>query len=122
MTDLPSGTVTFLFTDIEGSTRLLEELGADAYAKALAEHRRVLRDAFGRHGGVEVDTQGDAFFYVFADPGAALLAARDGQAALAEGSIAVRMGVHTGEALRGEAGYVGREVHRAARIGAAGHG
>ena len=63
--DLPSGTVTFLFTDIEGSTRLLHELGEQAYADALAEHRRVLRDAFGRHGGVEVDTQGDAFFVAF---------------------------------------------------------
>jgi len=62
---LPSGTVTFLFTDIEGSTRLLHELG-DAYADALAEHRRVLREAFARHGGVEVDTQGDAFFVAFA--------------------------------------------------------
>src|SRR5438067_10586399 len=70
---LPSGTVTFLFTDIEGSTRLLRELG-DAYADALAEHRRVLRDAFARHGGVEVDTQGDAFFVVFARASAALAA------------------------------------------------
>ena len=61
MSELPTGTVTFLFTDIEGSTRLLHELGDD-YADALAEHRRVLREAFARHGGVEVDTQGDAFF------------------------------------------------------------
>ena len=65
MRNLPSGTVTFLFTDIEGSTRLLHELGAEDYANALAEHRRVLREAFERHGGVEVDTQGDAFFVAF---------------------------------------------------------
>jgi class 3 adenylate cyclase len=65
--DLPSGTVTFLFTDIEGSTKLMGELGAEAYAKALAEHRRVVRDAFVHHSGVEVDTQGDAFFYAFSD-------------------------------------------------------
>ena len=65
MRDLPSGTVTFLFTDVEGSTKLLHELGADGYAEALAEHRRVLREAFGSHGGVEVDTQGDAFFVAF---------------------------------------------------------
>jgi class 3 adenylate cyclase len=64
MTELPTGTVTFLFTDIEGSTRLLHELG-DAYADALAEHRRVLREVFARHGGAEVDTQGDAFFVAF---------------------------------------------------------
>jgi class 3 adenylate cyclase len=66
--ELPRGTVTFLFTDIEGSTRLLHELGPDEYAARLAEHRRVLREAFERHGGVEVDTQGDAFLYAFADP------------------------------------------------------
>src|SRR5947199_4098154 len=94
---LPSGTVTFLFTDIEGSTRLLQELG-DAYADALAEHRRVLRDAFGRHGGVEVDTQGDAFFVVFSRASDALAAASEAQAGL-DGPIRVRMGVHTGEPL-----------------------
>ena len=69
--DLPTGTVTFLFTDIEGSTRLLQELGAEEYADALAEHRRVLREAFERYGGVEVDTQGDAFFVAFATRAAA---------------------------------------------------
>ena len=67
MPELPRGTVTFLFTDIEGSTRLLHELGPERYAEALAEHRVVLRDAFVRNGGVEVDTQGDAFFVAFAD-------------------------------------------------------
>jgi class 3 adenylate cyclase len=74
---LPAGTVTFLFTDIEGSTRLLHELG-DAYAEALAEHRRVLRESFARHGGVEVDTQGDAFFVAFARALDALAAAQEG--------------------------------------------
>jgi predicted ATPase len=122
MTELPDGTVTFLFTDIEGSTRLLDEVGEARYEELLAQHRSTLRNAFSRHGGVEVDTQGDAFFYVFEDAGAALQAAADGQAGLAEGPIAVRMGAHTGEARRGESGYVGREVHRGARIAAAGHG
>src|SRR5438094_4546616 len=117
---LPSGTVTFLFTDIESSTRLLHELG-DAYADALAEHRRVLREAFARHGGVEVDTQGDAFFVAFARASDALAAAREAQSAL-DGEIRVRMGIHTGEPLLTEEGYVGIDVHRAARIAAAGHG
>ena len=84
MRELPTGTVTFLFTDIEGSTRLLQELG-DGYADALAEHRRLLRAAFERHGGVEVDTQGDAFFVVFASAEAALDAAVEAQRALAAG-------------------------------------
>jgi class 3 adenylate cyclase len=117
---LPSGTVTFLFTDIESSTRLLHELGAE-YAEALAEHRRVLRDAFDRHGGVEVDTQGDAFFVAFARASDALAAAREAQSALT-GPVRVRVGVHTGEPLVTEEGYVGIDVHRAARIAAAGHG
>ena len=85
MRDLPSGTVTFLFTDVEGSTKLLHELGAEAYAEALAEHRRVLREAFARHGGVEVDTQGDAFFYAFPSAAGAMEAARGAQAALSGG-------------------------------------
>jgi predicted ATPase len=119
--DLPAGTVTFLFTDIEGSTRLLHELG-DAYADALAEHRRALRDAFERHGGVEVDTQGDAFFVAFARATDALAAAGDAQSALGKGPIRVRMGIHTGEPLVTDEGYVGLDVHRAARIAAVGHG
>ena len=81
MSELPSGTVTFLFTDIEGSTRLLHELGEDGYAEALAEHRTVLREAFARHGGVEVDTQGDAFFVAFPTAPGALAAARRGAGA-----------------------------------------
>lgn len=121
MRAFPTGTVTFLFTDIEGSTQLLHELG-DAYADALAEHRRVLREAFARHGGVEVDTQGDAFFVAFARARDALAAAAEGQAALESGPIRVRMGLHTGEPLVTEEGYVGIDVHRAARIAAAGHG
>jgi class 3 adenylate cyclase len=120
--ELPTGTVTFLFTDIEGSTRLIEELGEDGYVGALAEHRRLLREAFSARGGVEVDTQGDAFLYAFPDPSEALAAAADGQEALASGPVKVRVGLHTGEArLTGE-GYAGRELHRAARIAACGHG
>ena len=120
--DLPAGTVTLLFTDIEGSTRLIEELGEEGYVHALAEHRRLLRGVLSEHGGVEVDTQGDAFLYAFADPAEALAAAAQGQDALAPVQVKVRMGVHTGELqLTGE-GYAGRELHRAARIAASGHG
>ena len=89
---LPSATVTFLFTDVEGSTRLLQELGAEAYAEALAEHRRVLRKVFAAEGGVEVDTQGDAFFYVFTDARAAVAAGAAGKMALEPGLIRIRMG------------------------------
>src|SRR4051794_14655488 len=99
MQNFPAGTVTFLFTDIEGSTSLLHELGAERYAKALAEHRRVLRKTFQDHGGVEVDTQGDAFFVAFGEAGEALGAAREAQEALATEAIRVRMGLHTGEPL-----------------------
>ena len=116
MAELPRGTVTFLFTDIEGSTRLLHKLGAERYAAALAEHRHALRTVFAEHGGVEVDTQGDAFFYSFPTAPNALAAAREAQAALAPTDIAVRMGVHTGTAFVTEEGYVGEDVHRAARI------
>jgi predicted ATPase len=119
--ELPTGTVTFLFTDIEGSTRLLQELG-DEYADVLAEHRRALREAWRQHGGVEVDTQGDAFFVAFARASDAVAAAVDAQGALADGPVRVRMGLHTGEPLRVDEGYVGVDVHRAARIAAAGHG
>jgi Adenylate and Guanylate cyclase catalytic domain/NB-ARC domain len=119
---LPSGTVTFLFTDIEGSTRVLHELGPEAYALALVEHRRLLRDAFATHGGVEVDTQGDAFFYAFPAAPGALAAASEATAALAPGPIRVRIGLHTGAPhLTGE-GYVGEDVHLGARIAAAGDG
>jgi len=120
--DLPGGAVTLLFTDVEGSTKLLHALGAADYAEALAEHRRVLRAAFERHGGVEVDTQGDAFFFAFPDSPSGLAGAWEARSALEGGPISVRMGVHTGTPLRTEEGYVGVDVHRAARIAAAGHG
>jgi len=119
--ELPTGTVTFLFTDIEGSTKLLHELG-DGYADALGEHRRSLRAAFAANDGVEVDTQGDAFFVAFSRARDALAAAKAGQEALASGPILVRMGVHTGEPVVTDEGYVGLDVHRAARIAAVGHG
>jgi class 3 adenylate cyclase len=119
---LPTGTVTFLFSDIEGSTRLLDELGADRYSEALAVHRRCIRDAFTAHAGVEVDTQGDAFFVAFQRATDAVAAAADAQAILADGPVRVRMGLHTGEPQFGEEGYVGIDVHRAARVMAAGHG
>jgi predicted ATPase/class 3 adenylate cyclase len=120
--ELPTGTVTLLFTDIEGSTRLIEELEEDGYVLALAEHRRILRSAFSAHGGVEVDTQGDAFLYAFADPVEALAAAALGQQALASGPVKVRIGLHTGKLRLTDEGYAGRELHRAARIAASGHG
>ena len=120
--ELPSGTVTFLFTDVEGSTRLLHELGPERYAEALAEHRRVLRTAFAAHGGAEVDTQGDAFFVAFPTAPGALAAAAEAVEALAAGPIRVRMGLHTGTPHLTEEGYVGLDVHRAARIAAVGHG
>jgi predicted ATPase len=112
---------TMLFTDVEGSTRLLRKLG-DSYGDVLAEHRRVVRDAFTAHGGREVDTQGDAFFFTFDDPTRAANAALAAQSALAGGPIRVRMGLHTGEPSQTEEGYVGIDVHLAARISAAAHG
>jgi predicted ATPase len=119
---LPQGTVTFLFTDIEGSTRLLHELGPSEYADALAEHRRIVREAATAHGGVEVDTQGDAFFLAFPTPGGAAAAAVAAREGLAAGAIRVRMGLHTGTPTLTEEGYVGEDVHRGARIAALAHG
>jgi YVTN family beta-propeller protein len=127
MPDLPTGTVTFLFTDIEGSTRLLKSLGA-RYAEALEEHQRILRAAFEEAGGREIDTQGDAFFVAFSrakDAATAALAAQSGLLAheWPEGArVRVRMGLHTAEPVVGEERYIGLGVHRAARICAAGHG
>src|SRR6266550_3977689 len=118
----PTGTVTLLFTDIEGSTRLLHDLGPEAYADELATHRRVVRTTLSQLGGVEVDTQGDAFFVAFASAPSAVEAAEKIKAGLASGPINVRMGLHTGTPLVTEEGYVGADVHRAARIAAAGHG
>jgi predicted ATPase len=120
--DLPTGTVTFVFTDVEGSTRLLHSLGAEAYADALAEHRRVIREACAAEGGVEVDTQGDAFFFAFPTAPGALAAASCFTDALESGPIRVRVGLHTGEPLLAEEGYVGDNVHFAARVAASGHG
>jgi predicted ATPase/class 3 adenylate cyclase len=120
--DLPAGTVTFLFTDVEGSTRLLHELGAEGYAAKLAEHRRVVREACAARSGVEVDTQGDAFFVAFPTPEGALEAARAITEELASGPIALRIGLHTGTALLTEEGYVGEDVHFAARVAGSAHG
>jgi class 3 adenylate cyclase len=127
MATLPGGTVTFLFTDIEGSTKLLQELGDD-YSHVVSDHRRLLRESLGDRGGTEVDTQGDAFFYSFPRARDAVRAAVDGQRALAEhewpggAEVLVRMGLHTGEPTVGDEGYVGLDVVRAARICSAGHG
>jgi predicted ATPase/class 3 adenylate cyclase len=127
MPDLPTGTVTFLFTDVEGSTRLLQRVG-DAYRDLLAAHDRMLRDAIAAGGGVEVQTEGDAFFAVFPTAPGALLTAVQAQRALwshgwPEGSfMRVRMGVHTGEGVLSGDRYIGLDVHRAARITSAGHG
>ncbi|MDX6324479.1 MAG: hypothetical protein QOK15_833 [Nocardioidaceae bacterium] len=124
---LPRGVVTFLFTDIEGSTRLLGRLG-DRYGDVLARHHALMRDCFSSHGGHEVDTEGDAFFVAFVSPAAAVAAAVDAQRALQaepwpDGEhVRVRMGLHTGEAVVLEDGYVGLEVHRTARICSSGHG
>ena len=119
--------MTFLFTDIEGSTRLLQELG-DEYGQVVTDHRRLLRDVFAAAGGREVDTQGDAFFYSFTRARDAVRGAVDGQRALAshawpqDAEVRVRMGLHTGEPHVGDEGYVGMDVVRAARICSAGHG
>jgi predicted ATPase/class 3 adenylate cyclase len=121
MRRLPTGTVTFLFTDVEGSTRLLQEHG-ERYGDVLAEHRRAVRGSVANHGGVEVDTQGDAFFFAFAGASDAVAAAEEAQAALADGPVQVRMGIHTGEPQLTDEGYVGIDVHKAARICAAAHG
>jgi class 3 adenylate cyclase len=127
MRELPSGTVTFLFTDIEGSTRLLRESRAE-YGRILAEHGEILRAAFETHGGREIDTQGDSFFAAFRTARDAVEAAAAAQQALARypwsggAEPKVRMGLHTGEPVVSEGRYVGLAVHRAARVCAAAHG
>lgn len=122
---IATGTVTLVFTDIEGSTRLLRELG-DRYDAVLQDQRRLLREAFGARNGTEVDTAGDGLFYAFPRARDALLAAVEGQQALGRHDwplpMRVRMGMHTGEPLSSGTGYVGLDVHRAARIMAAAHG
>lgn len=119
---LPSGTVTMLFTDVEGSTRLLDELGSGRYAAALLDHRHRLRAVADAHRGVEVGTDGDAFFFVFEDAADGLAAAAEMQAAVAGGPLRVRMGVNSGEVLVADGDYVGMAVHKAARICSAAHG
>jgi predicted ATPase/class 3 adenylate cyclase len=121
-TDLPRGVVTLVFTDIEGSTRLLQELGPEQYAGALATHRRIIREASKMHGGVEVDTQGDAFFIAFDSAPGAIAAARRMTHALVDGPVHVRVGIHTGRPTLTDEGYVGEDVHLGARVGAAAHG
>lgn len=122
MVTQPSGTVTLVFTDVEGSTRLLGELGRDAYLAALNEHRRIVRAACARHGGYEVDSEGDAFFYAFGAAGEALAAVEEALGGLAATSIRIRVGIHTGEPGLDPPRYVGLDVHKAARIMSAGHG
>ena len=126
--NLPTGTVTMLFTDIEGSTRLLQRLGTNAYTELVVAHRDALRAAFSAHDGQEIGTEGDSFFVVFRRAGDAVAAAVEAQRRLVElrgpdgATVRVRMGMHTGEpSLSGE-GYHGLGVHRAARISSLGHG
>ena len=127
MATLPSGTVTFVFSDIEGSTDLLKRLG-ERYAELIAEHRRIVRETFGAHGGVEIDMQGDSFFFAFARARDAATAAVEAQRAHAEHawpdgeSVRVRMGLHTGEPAVGAEGYLGVDVVRTARLCATGRG
>jgi class 3 adenylate cyclase/DNA-binding CsgD family transcriptional regulator len=126
--ELPRGTVTFLFSDIEGSTKLLKQLGRERYGELLARHNELLREAFAEHEGIEIDRQGDAFFFVFRSAGAAVHAAAAAQRAMhnhewpVDGAVRVRIGLHTGEASVSGEGYVGFAVHQAARIGDLGHG
>ncbi|HEY6570295.1 MAG TPA: adenylate/guanylate cyclase domain-containing protein [Candidatus Limnocylindrales bacterium] len=126
-TALPEGIVTFLFTDIEGSTRLLHEVGDAAYGETLGIHRTIVDAAAGEHGGVRFGSEGDAVFVAFASAAGAIRAAVAAQRALAAyawrgGDVRVRMGIHTGEVLVVGGDYVGIEVHRAARVAAAAHG
>src|SRR5690242_10139131 len=127
MSNLPLGTVTFLFTDIEGSTRLLQQLG-EKYATLLADHERILREACEAHHGHIVDVQGDGFFIAFSRAQDAIQAVVQSQRALASHGwpdgvhVRVRMGLHTGEPQISASGYMGIDVHRAARIGAVAHG
>jgi predicted ATPase/class 3 adenylate cyclase len=121
MRSLPDGTVTVLFTDVEASTALLQELGP-SYADELIEHRRSFRAVFGAHGGAEVDTQGDSFFVAFSRAGDAVAAALEAQRSLESRTVRVRMGLHTGEPDRIAEGYVGLDVVKGARIADAAHG
>ena len=128
MPELPTGTVTFLFTDIEGSTRLLEELGTDRYEPLQDEHAAILRRAIAEGGGTVVRIEGDAFFAAFPSPAGAIQAVVSAQGELAahpwpeDASIRVRRGLHSGEGRLGGGDYIGIDANRAARIAAAGHG
>src|SRR6266536_4912296 len=122
MVDQPSGTVTLVFTDIEGSTRLLSELGQERYREVLAAHRSAVREAFARFRGYEVDCEGDSFFYAFASAADAVSAVSEAMENLAKEQVRVRVGMHTGEPSLDPPNYVGLDVHRAARIMAAAHG
>ncbi len=127
MASFPTGTVTFLFSDIEGSTLLLRRLG-ERWPNVIADHNRLLRETFAAHGGHEVDRQGDAFFVAFPRARDTVVAAAEAQRALAahawpgDATVRVRMGIHTGEPVVGDEGYLGLDVVRAARICSAGHG
>jgi predicted ATPase/class 3 adenylate cyclase len=118
----PSGTVTFVFTDVEGSTALLDDLGAEAYREVLAAHRRTVREAFAARAGYEVDDAGDGLFYAFASASGAVSAVAQAMASLDDGPVRIRVGVHTGEPLLDSPKYVGADVHKAARIMSAAHG
>jgi len=122
MVDQPSGTITLVFTDIVGSTRLLQELGRESYLAALTEHRRIVREACARHSGYEVDYEGDSFFYAFGSAAAAVSAVSEVMRGLPSTPIRVRVGIHTGEPGLDPPKYVGLDVHKAARVMAAGHG
>ena len=118
----PSGTVTLVFTDVEGSTALLRELGKEPYREAMALHRRIVREACARRDGYEVDYEGEAFFYAFQSATAAVAAVEEALGGLESGPIRLRVGIHTGEPGLDPPKYVGLEVHLAARVMAAGHG
>jgi class 3 adenylate cyclase len=128
MPNLPSGTVTFLFSDIEGSTELLKRLGDDGYSRVLAEHRRELRETFTSRHGEEIDVQGDAMFFSFPRARDGVAAAVEAQRAVATAespnaiAVRIRIGLHTGEPAVGDEGYTGLDVVRAARIAAVGRG
>ena len=122
MPEQPSGTVTLVFSDIEGSTKLLEALGTSAYRQALAEHRQIVREAFARYQGYEVDYEGDAFFYAFDSAQQAVSAVSEAMQGLEVGPISIRVGIHTGEPELDPPKYVGMDVHTAARIMSCGHG
>jgi predicted ATPase/class 3 adenylate cyclase len=118
----PAGTVTFVFTDVEGSTTLLDELGAEAYREVLADHRRTVREAFAAYAGYEVDDAGDGLFYAFPSASGAVSAVAEAMASLDSGPVRIRVGVHTGEPLLDSPKYIGADVHKAARIMSAAHG